>query len=201
MTAFALIRHAQTTWNLEKRIQGRQDSPLSPRGVAQVQKWAETLRAGRWSAMVAADIGRARHTAQGINAVLQIPLSFEADLREQDWGRWTGKTLRQIEKETPGALAVQQKAGWRFCPPGGESRDAVLRRSLGVLTRYADRCPAARLLVVTHEGVIKALVYHLLGRRFLPDETPVLKPYHLHWLCHDVQNGLSIERINAVGIV
>jgi probable phosphoglycerate mutase len=166
----------------------------------QVQLWAKILHSSRWEGIIAADIGRARRTAQGINAVLQVPLFFEADLREQDWGAWTGKTLQQIKTEMPDVLKRQQKAGWSFCPPGGESRKDVLRRSLRVLAGYADRWPTGNLLIVTHEGVIKSLIYHLLKRRFLPEETPILKPDHLHWLRHDEPYGLFVEQINAFSI-
>ncbi len=201
MTCFALLRHAQTLWNLEKRIQGHHDSPLSPAGEKQVRVWRNALRNHAWEGIVAADIGRARRTAEGINAVLQVPLSFEADLREQDWGAWTGKTVRQIRKETPVLLAEQEKAGWRFCPPGGEDRTFVLKRSVRVLTAYANRFQEGNILVITHEGVMKSIIYHLLGRRFLPDEAPVFKPYHLHWLNYDAQSGLSIEHLNAVDLM
>jgi probable phosphoglycerate mutase len=62
-----------------------------------------------------------------------------------------------------------------------------------------DNWPGENILVVTHEGVIKSLVYHLSGRQFLPTEPPLLKSYQLHWLVH-ASNGLQIEKINALGL-
>ena len=195
-TRFGLVRHAQTMWNREKRIQGQSDSPLTADGESQATRWGELLKQFPWDRILASDTGRTLATAEKINAYLKIPLTTDSRLREQDWGQWVGKTVQQIESEAPQMLTAQVRSGWDFCPPGGESRKSVLKRSQKALIEAAGRYRGDNLLVVTHEGVIKSLIYHLCGRKFLPGEPAILKAYQLHWLIHH-SNGLKLEEVNA----
>jgi len=112
---------------------------------------------------------------------------------------WVGKTIAQVKAEQALELAEQINAGWNFCPPGGEDRKSVLARSQRALQAAFDRWPGENILVVTHEGVIKSLVYHLSGRKFLPTEPPLLKSYQLHRLVHD-RDGLRLEAANALAL-
>jgi broad specificity phosphatase PhoE len=197
ITRFGLIRHAQTQWNLEKKIQGHGDSPLTADGNIQAARWGRILRQFSWNRIIASDTGRALETANRINEFLKISLTTDSRLREQDWGCWAGKTISQINSEIQGDLAGQVNAGWDFCPPGGEDRKSVLKRSRKALIEVAAVWPGDNILVVTHEGVIKCIIYHLCGRKFLPIEPPVIKPYRLHWAVYD-NNGLRLEEINAI---
>ena len=196
-TRFALIRHAQTVWNREKKIQGHSDSPLTADGEKQASSWGGILSQLAWDRILASDAGRARATAEIINAVLKVPLTIDSRLKEQNWGQWTGLTVRQIESEARQVLDDQVNAGWDFCPPGGESRRSVWQRSRVTLAEAAERYPGQNLLVVTHEGIVKSLIYYLCGRRFLPGEPAILKSYQLHWLVYG-RSGLHIEKINAL---
>lgn len=196
-TRFGLLRHAMTEWNREKRIQGQTDTPLSPPGERQAGQWGPVLKVYRWDRILASDARRAAETAARINAVLKAPMESDSRLREQDWGEWTGKTIAQLEKESPLLLAEQEKAGWEFCPPGGEDRFAVRDRSLEAIAGACEKWRGQRILVITHEGVIKCLLYGLRGRRFLPGEPEMIRPRFLHWLIYDRQEGLRIENINA----
>jgi len=200
LTRIGLMRHARTVWNREKRMQGQYDTPLTPRGKRQIRQWGQKLGRYRWDRIVASDIGRSRRTAERLSAFLKVPLCIEPGLREQDWGEWTGKTLRQIRREAPEFLAAREKAGWGFCPPGGENRYSVWRRSRLVLLQSAKRWPGATLLLVTHESVIKSIVYRCCKRRFVPTEPALLRPYHLHWLQCDTGHGLQLQEINALAL-
>jgi broad specificity phosphatase PhoE len=196
-TRFGLIRHAQTVWNREKKIQGHSDSPLTPDGEKQAAHWGRNLEQFAWDRILASDAGRALATAEIINASLKIPLTIDPRLKEQDWGQWEAKTVRQIEAEARQVLDEQVNAGWDFCPPGGESRRSVWKRSQQALMEAAECYPGQKILVVSHEGIVKSLIYHLCDRRFLPGEPAILKSYQLHRLVHD-SNGLQIEEINAI---
>jgi len=197
VTRFGLIRHAQTVWNQEKKIQGHSDSPLTADGERQASSWGKILEQFAFSRLLTSDTGRALETAKKINAVLQIQLITDPRLREQDWGHWVGKTTSQIQTEAPLALDRQINAGWGFCPPGGEDRRKVSARSQEALQEAAGKWPGDHFLVVTHEGVIKSIVYYLCGRKFLPSEPRLLKSYRLHWLVFD-RDGLQIEKVNAL---
>ncbi len=198
-TRFGLVRHAQTIWNREKKIQGQSDSPLTSDGKTQALRWGRLLKQFSWNRILASDIGRAMETAKIINQALNLSLQTDSRLREQDWGDWVGKTISQIQTEAPRMLDEQINSGWRFCPPGGENRKSVLARSQRALQEAFGRWPGENILVVTHEGVIKSLVYHLCGRKFLPSEPPLLKSYRLHWLVYD-RDGLRLEAVNALAL-
>ncbi len=198
-TRFGLLRHAETAWNREKKIQGLRDSPLTPEGSQQAQKWGALLSMHSWDRMLVSDIGRAVETATCINSVLKIPLTTEKDLREQDWGSWTGLTAREIKHNDPEVLAQQTQAGWKFCPPHGEDRLSVWQRSHAALCEAAANWRGETILVVTHEGVIKSLIYHLCGRRFMPAEPSIIKSTHLHRLFHDGK-GLQLGELNALSM-
>ena len=198
-TRLGLLRHAETEWNREKRIQGQTESPLTPEGVRQAGAWGRILKVYRWDRILSSDSGRAVQTSGAINAFLQVPMRCDSRLREQNWGQWTGKTLAEVKKEAPQILSDLQESGWKFRPPDGESRSEVWKRSEAAIREAIDRWSGEKILVVTHKGVIKCLVYRLYGRRFLPAEPLLLRPGNLHWLIHD-SNGLQTEKINAFSL-
>ena len=180
---FGIIRHAETSWNRQKRIQGRTETRLSPEGQESAAVWGYRLSKQPWTRILVSDMERARQTACRINETLKIPIFFEPRLREQDWGEWTGKTLEQIRNETPDHFSRQEAAGWRFRPPGGEDRLSVLKRSRNALRDAALRWPEETILGIMHKGVIKILIYDLMGDPFIPwHPRPRLKMGHLHWL-------------------
>lgn len=196
-TRFGLLRHAETLWNREKRIQGQLDSPLTPAGEIHAAEWGHALNSVSWQRIFTSDSGRAMHTAEIMNVALQVPVSSDPRLREQNWGRWSGKTMAEATAEAVEIMPDYESAGWDFRPPGGESRRDVLDRSMDALQSAAARWPGETILFVAHEGVIKCLIYYISHRRFLPSEPRIIKPYHLHWLlCKD--RKLEIELINAI---
>jgi broad specificity phosphatase PhoE len=197
-TIFALTRHGKTVWNEEGRIQGRQDSPLSPSGSEQIHEWGHFLGNYSIDLILASDMGRVRETvAILLNYCRKSPIIWREELREQSWGEWEGKTFQELEAEQPEALAAQVRAGWGFCPPGGESRRDVLRRVLPVIHETIEQFPGQRVLVVCHEGVVKSLIYHLAGRAFLPEEKKLLQKRRLHLLC-GTDTTLSLGPLNIL---
>jgi broad specificity phosphatase PhoE len=196
MTRFALLRHGKTEWNQKKRIQGQEDSPLASEGRNEAGQWGFILKDIRWDRILTSDLGRAMETATLINKTLKVPLVEDSRLREQDWGKWTGKTVAQLKEEDGSRLVEQIDAGWRFCPPGGEDRKSVLVRSREAIRTAAETWTGETILVVTHEGVIKCLIYQLTGRAFLPSEPSLIRENTIHWLFYD-DSGLKIDKINV----
>lgn len=197
-TVLALLRHGKTMWNEEGRIQGRKDSPLSAKGRKQVHEWGAFLEDYTIDQIIASDLGRVRETV----AILQnycktAPIHWNPALREQAWGEWEGKTFRELKAEQAEELAAQIRAGWDFCPPGGESRKDVLQRGLSAIHETLQQFPGKRLLVVCHEGIVKALIYHLAGRAFLPEEKKLLQKRQLHLLLGN-QDTLSLGPLNVL---
>jgi probable phosphoglycerate mutase len=196
MIRLGLIRHARTPWNLEKKIQGSTDILLSPEGKEEAARWGEILKSEPFDAILSSPLTRARETALILSDRMGIPLFFDTDLREQDFGDWEGQSIRDIREKDPKAIEFQEFRGWEFRPPGGESRTRVLERVTKAFERAAKNFENQYILVVTHQSVIKILIYDALKRTFGPDETPLVKDYFLHDLLWD--GTLQIQEINRL---
>jgi probable phosphoglycerate mutase len=179
-TRYSLIRHGLTTWNLEHRLQGKQDIPLCAEGRAQVTSWEPALKQEKIEHIVSSPLKRSRETATIIGRFLNIGVTIEPNIREQDFGRWQAMTLGQITDRFPRALAEEEKKGWQFCPPGGEGRLQVLKRAITALEQIGRDFRGQSILVVTHQSIIKALVYHLLNKKYIPQDPVLLHPCYLH---------------------
>jgi probable phosphoglycerate mutase len=177
---FGLIRHSLTEWNIKKRIQGHQNSPLSEIGRKMAAAWGYELQGFHWNRILTSDLGRAQETAELINQRLQLPLHVDQLLREQNWGEWSGLSFPELFRCSRSEIEKQKAAGWNFRPPGGESRKEVLARAQQALQNAAATWPDENILIITHEGIIKSLLYHLLDRSFLSNEPNVIKGYQLH---------------------
>jgi len=195
-TRFGLIRHAPTDWNLEKRIQGQSDRPLAAAGKRQARRWGSRLEPFGWDRILASDIGRAFQTAELVNETLRVPIDPEPRLREQDWGLWTGMTLARLQQETAGRLKEQEAKGWKFHPPGGEVLERVWQRSRSALDEAALKWPGRQVLVISHQGVLRSLLYRFNNAHLLQSRPLRIRPGCLHLLLHDRQE-LRLEKINA----
>jgi len=197
LTRFGLLRHGQTVWNQQKKIQGRLDSELTEAGIEQIQRWARFLDSAAWSwnRIVASPAPRAQKTAALINQRLNLPIETIQDLREQDWGAWEGLSRAEIELSHKRILEEQVAGGWSFRPPDGESRAEVLDRTRAALADLGNRYPGEDILVICHQGVIKALVYAIEKRKFKPDETKLLDKNSLQLLGFH-QHGFSAIKYN-----
>ncbi len=85
--------------------------------------------------------------------------------------------------------------GWHFRPADGESRLQVLERSREALMETAYRFKGDSILVITHGGVIRCLLYQLCGRSFSPEEPPLIEPYRLHWLYYNGES-FHVHKLN-----
>ena len=198
-TRFGLLRHVETEWNLLKKIQGVMDVPLTESGIATARMWGGKLAEWPWDRILCSSLGRAVRTAEIINERLNLPIDHEPLLIEQDWGRWTGRTIAGLRETEGDEVAIQEAAGWQFQPPGGEDRITLLDRAKKALLEAGKIHPGKHILVVCHGGVIKALVKHLAGREYLPHEPKLVKNNHLQWVI--CTNGkLELEEVNAVDL-
>jgi len=196
MVKFGIIRHARTEWNLEKKIQGRENTALCRQGIKEAAYWGSILKPENFNLILSSPMIRTRQTSEIIAEKIGVDIVFDINLREQDFGLWEGKTITDIKKDEPGVIETQESMGWDFCPTGGEVRISVLKRALKAIGKAADIYDERHILVVTHNSVIKSILYSLLNRAFVPDETQVLLDYHLHVLTW--KNKLKIEKLNHI---
>ncbi len=156
-----LIRHGETVWNRERRLQGQADSPLTPRGLDQVRANAATLAReiddpGRF-ALVASPLGRAWQSAVIVADGLGLDpraIAFDERLKEHGYGTLEGRTMDEIEAEDPGFWARRAADKWDWQAPGGESY-ALLDRRVGAW--LAEQLAGAELIVVCHGMVSRVL--------------------------------------------
>jgi probable phosphoglycerate mutase len=193
MNVIGLLRHGPTAWNRDKLIQGQRDIPLD-HSTFDPKPWRELLAVhGPWDRIIASPLSRAHATARALFPDRSIEL--DDDLREQDWGHWTGLTIRGLRQAVPGAVEEQENRAWDFTPPAGESRRRVLARALNALHDATRERDHQRILMVTHFGVIMAVLNHLLGCPFLPDNSAPIAKRALHLVGQD-QSGLHVIGIN-----
>jgi broad specificity phosphatase PhoE len=148
MTTLLLVRHGETDWNAEGRLQGHTDRPLSDYGRGQARRLAEELEGEELEAIYSSDLARARETAEIVGERLGLPIALEPDLREKVWGTWEG--LSAVERDRVEFV--------------GESTEAHQERMLRALRRISERHPGnARILVVTHGGSMRRVQTATMG--------------------------------------
>ena len=154
MTTLLLVRHGETDWNADGRLQGHTDRPLSDFGRRQARQLAEELAEEKLDAIYASDLSRARETAEIVAARLGADVLPVRDLREIDVGEWEGLTWPEIEARYPeGARSWRERGyGWE----SGESYEQLGERVVAALTQIAADHPEERVLVVGHGGTIRA---------------------------------------------
>ena len=156
-TRIIAIRHGETAWNVDTRIQGHLDIPLSANGRWQAARLAEALRDETITAIYASDLTRAWETAQYVGQVHGLQLNKEVGLRERDFGDFEGKTFAEIELLLPEQSLRWRKRDPEFYPAGGESLTAMRTRVLEAAERLAAQHPGEQIALVGHGGVMDVL--------------------------------------------
>jgi broad specificity phosphatase PhoE len=162
-TELYILRHGETQWNLEKRFQGHQDSPLTENGRKQAVQLAEILSSLHFDLLVSSDLGRAIETAKILNEVLHIS-TFITDtlLRERDFGLLHGLTRPEAEITYPEIAKFIWTGSASQKAPDGESRTDVHHRAVAFLEKVKTSWNGKRILVVTHGGIVNAIVRDVL---------------------------------------
>ena len=157
-----IVRHGETEWNREGRIQGHRDSPLTARGVEQARAAALRLASERPDALYSSDLGRARQTAKEVALITGLPVVYDAGLRERAFGVHEGKTWDEIATQHPvDALLLKEDPEHQV--PAGESLARFRDRAIEALRRIARDPRMARVAVVTHGGVLSVLHREAMG--------------------------------------
>jgi broad specificity phosphatase PhoE len=153
------VRHGRTAWNAARRFQGRSDVPLDAEGQAQARALAVHLEPERFQIATSSDLGRAAQTAGAIGSACGVTVEPEPRLREMRFGNWEGLTWDEIVGRWPELAGQSRTAPEAYVPEGGESFDELSERVRPVLAELTARlAPAGRALVVSHAGVMHALL-------------------------------------------
>ncbi len=169
MTKIVLVRHGETFWNLEARIQGHLDSPLTEKGKAQADALAEHLKSQNFAAIYSSDLGRAAETARRISEKKGLSVSVTNCLRERNLGILQGQLKGELEKTFPKEAPFYRANDPDHLIPEGETLRQLSQRSMKCLETIAKKHEGKRVLVVTHNGVLVSLLKNTLC---IPLEAP-----------------------------
>ena len=157
-----LVRHGETTYNAEGRIQGQSEAPLSALGHRQAEAVAEALAGQPIGAIFASPLRRAMETAQYIADRLQLPIQTDPRLMELDAGVFEGQLRSELTAEYPEELARWLGGDEDFVIPTGESRRELADRGCAALRAIAAG-DCREVVVVTHGGLLSATLRALLN--------------------------------------
>ena len=170
-TRIVAIRHGETAWNVDTRIQGHLDIPLNDTGRWQAQQLARALADEPVAAIYASDLQRAHATAQAVADATGAPLVPEPGLRERSFGALEGRTFAQIETELPEMALRWRKRDPHFAPEGGESLTALRARIQATVHRLAAHHAGGQVVLVAHGGVLDVLYRLATGQELQAPRT------------------------------
>ena len=183
------IRHAATAWNQEKRLQGRQDIPLSPVGIESLAEKSipAPYRSWHW---YCSPLLRAVQTASALGVESYQP---EPQLIEMDWGDWEGQRLPELRATLGEAMQLAEAKGLDLQPPNGESPRLVQQRLLDWLRQLPD---GEDVGIVCHKGVLRALLSSALEWGML-DDCPIKVDWSMALLFRwEASDGLTLVDYN-----
>ncbi len=158
-TRILAIRHGETAWNVDTRLQGHLDIPLNEVGLRQAQHLARALAVrDAIDAIYASDLSRARDTALAIAQAVGHTVTTHAGLRERHFGAFQGRTFAEIETELPDHAWHWRKRTPEWVPPGGgESLLMLQERIVRAVNELAARHGGQQMVLVAHGGVMDIL--------------------------------------------
>ncbi len=173
-TRIVAIRHGETAWNVDTRIQGHRDIALNDTGRWQAAQVARALAGESIAAVYASDLLRAHATGAAIAEAAGAPLHAEPGLRERSFGMLEGRTFAEIETELPEQAQRWRKRDPHFAPEGGESLTVLQARIAEITARLAARHLGEQIVLVAHGGVLDVLYRLATGQALQAPRTWLL---------------------------
>src|SRR5712691_2479872 len=161
-----LARHGETTWNVERRFQGQQDSPLTERGQEQARRLGQRLAAEPVAAVYSSDLGRTLRTAEQVALPHALSVRPHPGLREIDTGAWTGLGRTEVRAlpEWSASMDVYRNRPWEHRMPEGEAVAEVQARALEALREIAPKHAGQTIAVISHHLVVETIIAYALGQ-------------------------------------
>jgi broad specificity phosphatase PhoE len=177
-TIVGLLRHGQTDWNIDFRLQGITDIPLNKTGILQAETAAKFISPEDWNFIASSPLTRARDTAEIIAKTIGIPeVQIDSMLLERSFGEAEGLTHSEWKEKFPDGL-----------PPGGESLEELKLRAVSLLDHLANQYRGTKVLAVSHGAMIRKIVrivsggdLPLAGERFENTSLTVLRHSQEGW--------------------
>ncbi|RYF25039.1 MAG: histidine phosphatase family protein [Comamonadaceae bacterium] len=170
-TRIIAIRHGETAWNVDTRIQGHLDIPLNDTGLWQARQVGQALADEPITAIYTSDLQRAHTTAQAVADATGAPLTAEPGLRERSFGQLQGRTFAEIEAQLPEEARRWRQRDPHFEPDGGESLIVFRERITRITDQLVQRHPGELIVLVAHGGVLDVLYRAATGQELQAPRT------------------------------
>jgi len=158
-----MVRHGETKWNTENRIQGQANTPLTELGIKQAQQTGKALHKENISEIYSSDLGRAMQTAKVINKYLNLSITKKEGLRERNYGVLQGISFDELDDKFPVIRLNLNSRDPNYVIPGGESIFQFSQRVSTCINSIIANSNASNLLLVVHGGVLERFFHTVLG--------------------------------------
>jgi len=198
LTRIIAIRHGETAWNAQRRLQGHIDIPLNERGRAQAQAVAQALTEdggadSAIAAVYASDLERAFATGRAIAEAARAPITALPGLRERSFGDWEGRSYADLSVEFPAEAERWRKRDPHWSPPGAEENLLQFRERIDNTVRdLASRHQEQQVVLVAHGGVLDVLYRLATGLDIQAPRTWALDNAAINRLLWTPENGLTL---------
>ena len=206
-TVLILIRHGETLWNTQLRMQGSLDSDLTPKGETQIKALGEWMKEVPFDFLYCSDTPRAHKTAEAIRKFTGHNLNFDKRLREKNLGVFEGLTSEEARERYPANFQQFKTAGASYVIDQGESTQQLLKRALDAIEEIRDRHPQKVAVAVTHGGVVRVLMKHVLGipldapTQFLIGNTGIFRlVWREKWIVAEMGSLPHLEKVNNASV-
>ena len=206
-TVLILIRHGETLWNTQLRMQGSLDSDLTPKGESQIKALGEWMKEVPFDYLYCSDTARAHKTAEAISKFTGHNLNLDKRLREKNLGVFEGLTSEEARERYPENFQQFKTAGASYVIDQGESTQQLLKRALDAIEEIRDRHPQKVAVAVTHGGVVRVLMKHVLGipldapTQFLIGNTGIFRlVWRDKWIVAEMGAVPHLEKVNNASV-
>ena len=162
MTKIILVRHGLTLWNTERKIQGHSNVELAPEGIAQAELLAKNFPLENISAIYSSDLNRAKVTAETLAKKFNLPVQFEKNLREANWGDWEGKKLSDIEKIDPVNYEKFFRNPEEVQIKNAETFAQLQARAFSAVKKIIAAHPEENIIIVAHGAINRTIICSIL---------------------------------------
>jgi len=163
VTRLCIVRHGETAWNAEHRVQGQLDVPLNEVGLAQALAASRVLAGEKVDVIYSSDLSRARQTAAPTAELFSLDVILDKDLRERHYGIFERLTYAEVKTRYPEDYARFEARDPDYAFRTGESLRDFSARSIAVISKIVKQNEGKHILVFTHGGVLDKLYRHVTG--------------------------------------
>lgn len=195
-TKLCLIRHGETAWNAERRLQGHTDTPLNPKGVLQARQMAQALKDINlgFDVLYTSDLKRAVDTANAVVELFGVEAQVDSALRERNFGALQGLSITEAPLLRPDIWQAHIARDLDHDLEGGESIQQFSLRVRNALDGIQKRHAGKTILVVSHGGTLD-MMYRIASNQSLSAQRIVSVPNaSLNWISHEESSGWVVDQ-------